>query len=156
MKHLSGLLADILNRPTTPVITVHILHHGFPICRFSERTPGNWPPRNRWVDIPEYRRRKASGDLSQSCTEEELEPSAAPGAEFCEDCEVALTAQRTCEYCGAVLLSEWPSMYCNSKCELSDTSENYGAPHVREAARGFWQAARKFVKALAVWVVRKL
>lgn len=29
--------------------TIHILHHGFPLCGFTEVLPGDWPEGHRWV-----------------------------------------------------------------------------------------------------------
>jgi hypothetical protein len=31
--------------------TVHILHHGWPLCGFSTRVPREWPEDHRWVRI---------------------------------------------------------------------------------------------------------
>jgi hypothetical protein len=28
---------------------VHILHHGLPLCRFSDKPPCDWPDGHRWV-----------------------------------------------------------------------------------------------------------
>ena len=32
---------------------VHILHHGFALCRFSDKLPGDWPEGHRWVGADE-------------------------------------------------------------------------------------------------------
>lgn len=28
---------------------VHILHHGYPLCGFTEVLPGDWPEGHRWI-----------------------------------------------------------------------------------------------------------
>lgn len=32
-------------------ITVHVLHHGLPLCRFSTGAPVFWPDGHRWVGL---------------------------------------------------------------------------------------------------------
>lgn len=32
---------------------IHILYHGFPLCRFSAEVPGKWPTGHKWVDLRE-------------------------------------------------------------------------------------------------------
>jgi disulfide bond formation protein DsbB len=32
-------------------VTVHILHHGLPLCRFTDAMPNVWPPGHRWVGL---------------------------------------------------------------------------------------------------------
>lgn len=34
-----------------PEITVHILHHGLPLCGFSKDVPGKWPEGHKWTAI---------------------------------------------------------------------------------------------------------
>ncbi len=36
--------------------SVHVLHHGRPLCGFSETLPGEWPPGTHWVSIEEHGR----------------------------------------------------------------------------------------------------
>jgi hypothetical protein len=31
------------------ILTVHILHHGLPLCGFSHELPRDWPPGHKWV-----------------------------------------------------------------------------------------------------------
>jgi hypothetical protein len=33
------------------MITIHILHGGLPLCRFSTEVPGNWPEGHQWVGL---------------------------------------------------------------------------------------------------------
>lgn len=37
--------------PVVTKITVHILHWGSPLCKFSYSTPSNWPEGHVWVSV---------------------------------------------------------------------------------------------------------
>lgn len=34
-------------------MTVHVLHHGKPLCGFSAAVPGDWPEGDKWVGLDE-------------------------------------------------------------------------------------------------------
>jgi hypothetical protein len=34
-------------------VTVHILHHGLPLCRFSTALPRDWPEGHKWTGLDE-------------------------------------------------------------------------------------------------------
>ena len=36
-----------------PVVDVHILQHGAPLCAFMTGFPADWPPGHKWVNLEE-------------------------------------------------------------------------------------------------------
>jgi hypothetical protein len=36
-------------KPPYQKTTVHLLRHGLPLCGFSTKVPGEWPPNHVWV-----------------------------------------------------------------------------------------------------------
>lgn len=36
--------------------TVHVLHHGYPLCDFTRDVPSDWPLGHKWVSIEQSKR----------------------------------------------------------------------------------------------------
>ena len=55
--HLDCFMESILPCPgcehCRPPPAVHVLHRGSPLCGFSRKVPGEWPPGHRWVRVEE-------------------------------------------------------------------------------------------------------
>lgn len=32
-------------------MTIHFLHHGFPLCDFTRETPNKWPHSHKWAAV---------------------------------------------------------------------------------------------------------
>jgi len=66
--------------------TIHILHHGWPLCQFTEELPCDWPWGHVWISALDGKEiASAGGDLCAECAREHERAKAAkatihPGA----------------------------------------------------------------------------
>lgn len=102
------------------MITVHALHRGYPLCRFSGQIPRDWPPDHKWLRREDFALWTAPCDKAEPHVKCKGCERNLPCEEF-SGIPIVPTEGRTCELCGAAIVSSWPADYCSGECALADS-----------------------------------
>jgi len=87
-------------------MTIHILRHGLPLCRFNVGLPANWPEGHYWVDKP-------ADANCKDCIRQAVATAAAE-ASYVD----ASYDERLCERCAKPYRG--PALYCSLVCAVAD------------------------------------
>lgn len=102
-----------------PVVTMHLVNNGFPICCFHGAPISKWPLGHIPIAMGEYQAN------ASACRDPEHDIHAVQRYEICINCEAARSNPpepmiavegRTCKRCGIILVPTWPRVYCTERC----------------------------------------
>lgn len=126
------------------MITVHILHHGFPLCGFTGKIPALWHPSARWISLVDYAHIISTPGCDEdtqarrimALADTEVMQPVRAGWEpiwMCRGCMIKAddpalpaafvfpaVADLRCEHCNAPMAPHWPAVYCSNECALAD------------------------------------
>lgn len=110
-----------------PVVTIHLIDNGYPMCRFHGGRTHTWPLLHISIPRDEYEVNSAA------CRDPESLLNSLMRYEICKACDhvhlhppevadfpVIPSEGRKCERCGITLVPTWPGVYCTTLCAELD------------------------------------